>query len=66
MTSSNAFFQPPPYRTPSTVVSDSVYQIIRGCVYGGVWGMVTPFHPPGSAEAIQGQSVFGTCRLVGS
>jgi len=33
-------FQLTSYRTPSTVVSDAVYQVIRGCFYGGVWGMV--------------------------
>jgi hypothetical protein len=53
-TSNGPPFQPAPYRTPSTVVSDAVYQVIRGCIYGGVWGMVTPFHAPGSAEAIKG------------
>lgn len=41
------------YRTPSTVISDAVYQVIRGCAYGAVWGMVTPFHAPGSAGAIE-------------
>jgi hypothetical protein len=29
------------YRTPSTVISDAVYQVIRGCAYGAVWGMVS-------------------------
>ncbi len=42
----------------SSVISDSIYQVLRGCVYGSIWGMVTPFHPPGSTAAIQGMEYF--------
>lgn len=49
-------FQLTSYRSPSTVVSESVYQVITGCFCGGIWGLVTPFHPPGSIGAIEGKT----------
>lgn len=31
------------YKSSSTVVAESVYQFLRGSLYGAIWGMVTPF-----------------------
>lgn len=39
------------YRSPRTVVAESVYQFMHGCLYGAAWGLVTPFPVPGSAAA---------------
>lgn len=38
----------------TTVVSESVYQFIRGMCWGAVWGLVTPSHAPGTVEAKRG------------
>mmetsp|Transcript_7523 Transcript_7523/g.13560 ORF Transcript_7523/g.13560 Transcript_7523/m.13560 type:complete len:150 (-) Transcript_7523:459-908(-) len=38
-------------RNPSTVVADGVNQFLIGSLYGGMWGLVTPFHAPGSVQA---------------
>lgn len=38
-------------RSPSTVVADGIHQFLIGSLYGGIFGLVTPFHAPGSAQA---------------
>mmetsp|Transcript_18231 Transcript_18231/g.25735 ORF Transcript_18231/g.25735 Transcript_18231/m.25735 type:complete len:144 (+) Transcript_18231:90-521(+) len=40
------------YRSKSTVAAEGAYQFMKGGLYGAVWGIVTPFHAPGSANAI--------------
>ena len=42
------------YQTPSTIISETVYHFLRGGIYGAAFGLVTPFHAPGSFGAIQG------------
>eukprot|EP00980_Cylindrotheca_fusiformis_P016696 scaffold5024_cov136-Cylindrotheca_fusiformis.AAC.25 len=41
------------YKTPATIVTETVYHFIRGSIYGAAFGLVTPFHPPGSKAALQ-------------
>lgn len=41
------------YKNPSTIVAESVYHFLRGGIYGAAFGLVTPFHAPGSPGAIQ-------------
>jgi hypothetical protein len=41
------------YKSPTTIVAETVYHFIRGGIYGAAFGLVTPFHPPGSKEALQ-------------
>jgi len=38
-------------KTSSIILSNVAYQCYAGLFYGGVWGMVTPFHPVGSPGA---------------
>ncbi|KAL7571187.1 hypothetical protein ACA910_010615 [Epithemia clementina (nom. ined.)] len=40
------------YKSFKTVTAEAVYQFINGSMYGAIWGLVTPFPAPGSAEAI--------------
>lgn len=47
--------------TYSTAVSDGVYKFLNGAIFGSIWGMVTPFHAPGTIGAIQGEI---TCRIT--
>jgi hypothetical protein len=49
--------------SPSTVVSEGVYQFLRGSIYGAIWGMVTPFYPPGSPGAAK-EAVTGVFRAA--
>lgn len=46
------FGPPPPRITPTSVVSDSIYITVLGASYGAAWGLVTPFHPPRSKQAL--------------
>mmetsp|Transcript_15069 Transcript_15069/g.20514 ORF Transcript_15069/g.20514 Transcript_15069/m.20514 type:complete len:150 (-) Transcript_15069:204-653(-) len=46
----NARFGSPQYF--STISSEGVYWFLSGALYGGVWGIVTPFHHPGTSGAI--------------
>lgn len=39
------------YKTPNTVLAESVYQFMHGSLYGAAWGAVTPFPAPGTAAA---------------
>jgi len=39
------------YKDTSIVVAESVYQFIKGGIYGALWGCVTPFHPPNSIQS---------------
>eukprot|EP00545_Synedropsis_sp_CCMP1620_P014420 CAMPEP_0119005412 /NCGR_PEP_ID=MMETSP1176-20130426/1706_1 /TAXON_ID=265551 /ORGANISM="Synedropsis recta cf, Strain CCMP1620" /LENGTH=145 /DNA_ID=CAMNT_0006957217 /DNA_START=15 /DNA_END=452 /DNA_ORIENTATION=+ len=39
------------FKSSSTVVSEAVYQFLRGGVYGAIWGMVTPFPALGTVAA---------------
>ena len=39
------------YISPKTIVTETVYHFVRGCVYGTAYACVTPFYPPGSAGA---------------
>jgi len=39
------------FKGTKAVVSESVYQFLRGCCWGAVWGMVTPIYPSSSIEA---------------
>jgi len=39
-------------RSSSTVLAEGVFQGIQGAIYGAIWGLVTPFHVPGSFGAI--------------
>lgn len=41
------------YKSPKTIVAETVYHFIRGGIYGAAFGLVTPFHPPGSKAALQ-------------
>lgn len=56
------------YRTSSTVWAEGVYQFLRGSLYGAVWGLVTPFHAPGSmgAAAEASTGVFKAARPFSS
>ena len=40
--------------TYSTALSDGVYKFINGAMFGSIWGLVTPFHAPGTIGAAQG------------
>ena len=39
------------YKGPDAVISESVYQFLRGMCWGSVWGLVTPIYPPHTLEA---------------
>mmetsp|Transcript_1823 Transcript_1823/g.2510 ORF Transcript_1823/g.2510 Transcript_1823/m.2510 type:complete len:146 (+) Transcript_1823:83-520(+) len=39
------------YKSSETVVSEGVYQFLRGSIYGAIWGLITPFPAPGSPAA---------------
>ena len=56
------------YKTPSTIVTETVYHFLRGGIYGAAYGLVTPFHPPGSKEALAEAStgVFKPARPFSS
>ena len=41
-------------KNTSTVVAEAVYQLIKGGMYGALWGCVTPFHPITSTSPQQG------------
>ena len=41
------------YKSPTTIMAETVYHFIRGGIYGAAFGLVTPFHPPGSNAALQ-------------
>mmetsp|Transcript_20134 Transcript_20134/g.24059 ORF Transcript_20134/g.24059 Transcript_20134/m.24059 type:complete len:139 (-) Transcript_20134:52-468(-) len=36
----------------STAIAEGVFQGIQGCIYGAIWGLMTPFHVAGSPGAI--------------
>mmetsp|Transcript_28629 Transcript_28629/g.32741 ORF Transcript_28629/g.32741 Transcript_28629/m.32741 type:complete len:148 (+) Transcript_28629:57-500(+) len=40
------------YKSSRTVISEGVYQFIRGSIFGSIWGLITPFPAPGSAAAL--------------
>ena len=39
------------YRSSSTVISEGVYQFLRGSLFGAIWGAVTPFHTSSSSPS---------------
>jgi len=41
------------YKGPTTIAAETVYHFLRGSLYGAAFGLVTPFHPPGSPKALQ-------------
>jgi hypothetical protein len=40
------------YISPKTIVTETVYHFIRGCIYGTAYAFVTPFFMPGSPGAL--------------
>jgi hypothetical protein len=40
------------YKTLSTVASDGVFAFLNGSIVGGIWGIVSPFYPPGTPDAV--------------
>ncbi|GAX26963.1 hypothetical protein FisN_9Lh266 [Fistulifera solaris] len=51
------------YKSPKTVVAESVFQFMHGLIYGAAWGLVTPFPAPGSAAAAR-EAATGIFRPV--
>lgn len=51
------------YKSPKTVIAETVYHFFRGSLYGGVFGLVTPFYPAGSKFAIE-ESKTGVFKPV--
>ncbi|GKZ00897.1 hypothetical protein MPSEU_001041300 [Mayamaea pseudoterrestris] len=51
------------YKSSKTVAAETVYQFLHGALYGGVWGLVTPFPAPGSAAALK-EAATGVFRPV--
>ena len=43
------------YKSPTTIVAETVYHFLRGGMYGAAFGLVTPFHPPNSPAALKGK-----------
>lgn len=41
------------YKSPKTIVAETVYHFFRGGLYGLAFGLVTPFHEAGTKAAIQ-------------
>mmetsp|Transcript_23356 Transcript_23356/g.65159 ORF Transcript_23356/g.65159 Transcript_23356/m.65159 type:complete len:143 (+) Transcript_23356:145-573(+) len=62
------------YKGPRTIVAETVYCFLRGSLYGAAFGLVTPFHAPGSPGALKELQtgrftpapVFGSLRSVPS
>eukprot|EP00934_Nitzschia_sp_Nitz4_P000937 Nitzschia sp. Nitz4//scaffold96_size78090//20687//21285//NITZ4_005488-RA/size78090-augustus-gene-0.12-mRNA-1//-1//CDS//3329560555//937//frame0 len=51
------------YKSPSSIVAETVYHFLRGGLYGAAFGLVTPFPAPGSAAAIK-EATTGVFRPV--
>jgi hypothetical protein len=41
------------YKSPTTIVAETVYHFLRGGIYGAAFGLVTPFYAPGSPGALK-------------
>jgi len=41
------------YKSPKTIIAETVYHFLRGGLYGAAFGMVTPFYEAGSKGAIE-------------
>lgn len=41
------------YKSPKTIVAETVYHFFRGGLYGAAFGMVTPFYESGTQGAIR-------------
>jgi len=56
------------YKSPKTIMAETVYHFLRGGLYGAAFGMVTPFYEAGSKGAIKEAKtgIFKPAPIFGS
>lgn len=56
------------YKSPKTIMAETVYHFFRGGLYGACFGMVTPFYEAGSKGAIKEAKtgIFRPAPIFGS